>query len=82
MRSLGSTGVWELFVPDVGAGTRYKFEILGSDGVAADQGRPAWPAATEEPPPTASVVTVLDVQVGRRRLDAAPRGHQPAHRRR
>ena len=33
MRSLGSTGVWELFVPDVGAGTRYKFEILGRDGV-------------------------------------------------
>ena len=33
MRSLGSTGVWELFVPGVGDGTRYKFEILGRDGV-------------------------------------------------
>ena len=32
MRVLGSTGVWELFVPGVGPGTRYKFRILGQDG--------------------------------------------------
>ncbi len=32
MRSLGATGVWELFVPGIGAGELYKFEILGSDG--------------------------------------------------
>ena len=25
-------GVWELFVPGVGAGTRYKFVVLGADG--------------------------------------------------
>ena len=27
MRSLGSSGVWELFVPDIGLGEFYKFEI-------------------------------------------------------
>ena len=32
MRSLGSGGIWELFLPDVGARPRYKFEILGADG--------------------------------------------------
>ena len=29
----GLVGGWELFVPDVGTGTSYKFEVLGSDGV-------------------------------------------------
>lgn len=33
MRSLGSSGVWEIFVPGIGAGTRYKFDICGRDGV-------------------------------------------------
>ena len=32
MRSLGSSGVWELFLPGVGAGARYKYEILAPDG--------------------------------------------------
>ncbi|MGH2972778.1 MAG: 1,4-alpha-glucan branching protein GlgB [Gaiellaceae bacterium] len=32
MRSLGSSGIWELFVPDVEPGTYYKFEIRTQDG--------------------------------------------------
>lgn len=32
MRSMGGSGVWELFVPGIGAGELYKFEILGADG--------------------------------------------------
>ncbi|WP_426561662.1 1,4-alpha-glucan branching protein GlgB [Angustibacter sp. McL0619] len=56
MRSLGSTGVWELFVPAVGPGTRYKFEITGSDGVRRLKADPM-AQATEAPPSTASVVT-------------------------
>ena len=31
MRQLGQSGVWELFVPGVAAGTSYKFQILGAD---------------------------------------------------
>ncbi len=32
MRSMGATGVWELFIPGIGVGELYKFEILGADG--------------------------------------------------
>ncbi len=32
MRSMGASGVWELFVPGIGQGELYKFEVLGSDG--------------------------------------------------
>ena len=55
MRQLGTSGVWELFVPGVGGGTGYKFVILGAD----DQWREkADPMAfhTEVPPATSSVV--------------------------
>ncbi|MDT8435781.1 MAG: 1,4-alpha-glucan branching protein GlgB [Gemmatimonadota bacterium] len=32
MRQMGSSGVWELFVPGVGKGDHYKYEILTPDG--------------------------------------------------
>ena len=32
MRRRGSTGIWEIFVPGIGEGTVYKYEILGVDG--------------------------------------------------
>ena len=32
MRRRGTTGVWETFVPSIGEGTVYKYEILGIDG--------------------------------------------------
>jgi 1,4-alpha-glucan branching enzyme len=32
MRSLGAAGVWELFVPGIGPGELYKYEIIGRDG--------------------------------------------------
>jgi len=56
MRSLGSSGVWELFVPDVGAGSRYKFHILGADGQWREKADPL-AFGTEVPPSNASVVT-------------------------
>jgi 1,4-alpha-glucan branching enzyme len=55
MRSLGSSGVWELFIPDIGAGTRYKFSVLGVDSVWRDKADPMARQA-EVPPLTASVV--------------------------
>ncbi|MCF2528689.1 1,4-alpha-glucan branching protein GlgB [Yinghuangia soli] len=55
MRSLGSSGVWELFVPDVGDGTKYKYEIMGRDGHLRQKADPM-AFATEVPPQTASVV--------------------------
>jgi len=56
MRSLGSSGVWEVFLPDVGAGTRYKFSILGQDHVWREKADPMAFGA-EVPPATASLVT-------------------------
>ncbi len=55
MRSLGSSGVWELFVPGLGDGTRYKYSILGQDGVWRAKADPL-AQHTEHPPQTASVV--------------------------
>jgi 1,4-alpha-glucan branching enzyme len=55
MRSLGSSGVWELFVPGVGDGTKYKFQILGADSQWREKADPM-AFATEVPPATASVV--------------------------
>ncbi|QQS01188.1 MAG: 1,4-alpha-glucan branching protein GlgB [Austwickia sp.] len=56
MRALGSTGVWELFVPGIGENTTYKYEILGADGYRRTKADPL-ARATECPPATASVVT-------------------------
>jgi 1,4-alpha-glucan branching enzyme len=55
MRTLGSSGVWELFIPDVGNGCRYKYQILGADSTWRDKADPL-AFATEVPPATASVV--------------------------
>ncbi|MGN6871186.1 MAG: 1,4-alpha-glucan branching protein GlgB [Solirubrobacteraceae bacterium] len=55
MRSLGSTGVWELFLPGVGPGTNYKYEILTQDHQILLKADP-YALATEVPPKTASVV--------------------------
>ncbi len=55
MRSLGNSGIWELFIPDAEVGHRYKFEILSEHG---DWLQKADPMAygTEVPPLTASRV--------------------------
>ncbi len=55
MRSLGGAGIWELFLPDVGEGSRYKYEICGPDGVWRAKADPM-AEGTETPPATASVV--------------------------
>ncbi len=55
MRSLGSSGVWELFIPGVIDGARYKYAICGPDGVWREKADPMASAA-EKPPATASVV--------------------------
>ncbi|MGN2251864.1 1,4-alpha-glucan branching protein GlgB [Frateuria sp. GZRe12] len=48
-------GVWELFVPGLRAGARYKYEILGADFSVQQKADPV-ALATETPPATASVV--------------------------
>ncbi|WP_432905499.1 1,4-alpha-glucan branching protein GlgB [Micromonospora matsumotoense] len=55
MRCLGSSGVWEIFVPGAQEGARYKYRVLGADGQWRDKADPM-AAYAEVPPATASVV--------------------------
>ena len=55
MRSLGSSGVWELFIPGVVAGACYKYEILTKAGHWVEKADPL-AFGTEVPPLTASRV--------------------------
>ncbi len=55
MRTLGSTGVWELFLPGVAAGSRYKYEVHGADDRLVLKADP-YAQEAELPPDTASVV--------------------------
>ncbi len=63
MRVIGSSGVWELFVPDVGAGTRYKYAVLGADGHWRTKADPL-AMHTQRPPETGSVVYASDYTWG------------------
>ncbi|WP_448627256.1 1,4-alpha-glucan branching protein GlgB [Geodermatophilus sp. URMC 64] len=56
MRSLGASGVWEIFIPGVGVGSRYRYHVLGADGQWREKSDPL-AFATEVPPANASVVT-------------------------
>jgi 1,4-alpha-glucan branching enzyme len=40
MRSLGVSGIWEIFVPNVGDGERYKYEIRSRDGARLQKADP------------------------------------------
>jgi 1,4-alpha-glucan branching enzyme len=55
MRLRHDGGVWELFIPGLKSGERYKYEVLGADGVRYEKADPVAFAA-EKPPATASIV--------------------------
>ncbi|HEY8282495.1 MAG TPA: 1,4-alpha-glucan branching protein GlgB, partial [Leifsonia sp.] len=63
LRSMGGSGVWEIFLPGIGVGTIYKFEILGRDGGWVQKADPMARAA-EQSPATASMVTSTDHEWG------------------
>jgi len=58
-----SSGIWEVFVPDIGPGTVYKYRIIAGDGQFFDKADP-YAFRTELPPKTASVVWDLDYEWG------------------
>ena len=59
MRSMGGTGIWELFIPGVKPGAMYKFQILTKAGNWITKIDPM-ARRTEVPPATSSVVEVSD----------------------
>ena len=61
MIRLGSSGIWEIFIADIGAGVKYKFAICGSDGRWVDHADPL-ARQTETPPHTASIVNESNYQ--------------------
>ncbi|MFC5280894.1 1,4-alpha-glucan branching protein GlgB [Arcanobacterium canis] len=56
MRSLGSSGIWEVFIPGAKEGARYKYEIQYQDGSWHQKADPM-ARRTEVPPSTASIIT-------------------------
>ncbi|MFH9860152.1 1,4-alpha-glucan branching enzyme [Streptomyces sp. NPDC017202] len=77
MRSLGSSGVWELFVPAIGEGELYKFDITRPDGSRTQRADPM-ARRTEIPPATSSVVEASHYEWGDEEW-LASRGERPAH---
>jgi 1,4-alpha-glucan branching enzyme len=56
----GTTGVWELFIPEIGVGEHYKYEIKNFEGHIYEKSDPY--AFQQEPrPKTASMVTNLNI---------------------
>ena len=60
MRLRREAGVWELFVPRAGPGTRYKYEIIGPHGGVLPQKADPVARASEAAPGTASIVARSD----------------------
>jgi 1,4-alpha-glucan branching enzyme len=56
MRSLGSSGVWELFVPGIGPGALYKYEVRTQEGALRTKCDPLG-REMEHPPATATRIT-------------------------
>jgi 1,4-alpha-glucan branching enzyme len=56
MRLRVEAGIWELFIPGVGVGARYKYELLAADGRLLPLHADPFAFATEKRPANASVV--------------------------
>ncbi|MBU3029480.1 1,4-alpha-glucan branching protein GlgB [Paracoccus marinaquae] len=55
MRRAGASGIWEIFLPGIGEGALYKFEILGADGTVMQKADPVG-FGSQHPPEKASMV--------------------------
>ncbi len=56
MRRRVDIGVWEIFIPDIGPGTAYKYRITGPDGMVQPLKADPFAFASELRPKTASIV--------------------------
>ncbi len=56
MRRRGATGVWELFLPGIGEGVAYKYEILAADGTLLPLKADPVGFGSQHPPSNASIV--------------------------
>ena len=56
MRHHTNTGIWDIFVPDIGNGALYKFEILAANGELLPLKHDPYAPYFEQPPGNASIV--------------------------
>ncbi len=56
MRHRADAGLWEIFLPEVGPGSAYKFEVIGADGVRLPLKADPYAFQSELRPSTASIV--------------------------
>lgn len=55
MRRRGGSGIWEVFIPEIGDGEAYKYDLIGANGEALQKADPVG-FGSQHPPETASVV--------------------------
>jgi 1,4-alpha-glucan branching enzyme len=60
MRLRHDCGAWEIFIPGLGAGERYKYELLDANWQLLPQRADPFAFQSERPPQTASIVTPPD----------------------
>ena len=60
MRLRGTTGVWEIFIPGLGEGEHYKYELLDSNGKVLPLKADPVGFGSEHAPGTASIVRNID----------------------
>jgi 1,4-alpha-glucan branching enzyme len=73
----GTSGIWELFIPELQVGQRYKFEIKNHEGHIYEKSDP-FGFQQEVRPKTASIVTDLDAYVWQDEDWMEARRHQDA----
>ncbi len=57
MRKHPASGIWEIFVPGIGEGVTYKYEIKAADGSLVPLKADPYAFAMQHPPETASITT-------------------------
>ncbi|HEX8669379.1 MAG TPA: 1,4-alpha-glucan branching protein GlgB [Allosphingosinicella sp.] len=72
MRARYDSGIWEIFIPDLQPGTRYKYEIIGRGGELLPLKADPVGAGSEMRPATASVVERLSALPDARAAYAPP----------
>ncbi|MCV6592240.1 MAG: 1,4-alpha-glucan branching protein GlgB [Silicimonas sp.] len=56
MRRRGASGIWEIFIPGMGEGAPYKFQIIAADGTVLPEKADPVGFGAEHPPKQASIV--------------------------
>jgi len=72
MRKRHDSGIWEIFIPDLGPGTSYKYEIIGAGGDLTPLKADPFGFGSEMRPATASVVERLDALPDARGVYSGP----------